>query len=100
MEQEDCEWGWFCTAEDEQSPNAIYPVPVMNYTHKKSPRPILVKEHCESYANIVPITQPIMKMTRDELKEEKDSAVLSNKMFYYLSHCAIFSVIVLISTYS
>lgn len=98
MEQEDCEWGWFCTAEDDHSPNVIHPV--MNYTHKKSPRPIIAKERCDLYANAVPIIQPNIKMSRNELKEAKESSILSNKLFYYLSHCAIFGVIVLISTYS
>jgi hypothetical protein len=100
MQQMDCEWGWFCTAEDENNPHAIYPQPVMNFTHKKSLRPILVKKHCNPYA-VSPMTKPnIMELNLSELVEEKDSGILSNKLFYYLSHCAVFSVIVLISTYS
>lgn len=100
MEQEDCEWGWFCTAEDDQSPNAIYPVPVMNYTHKKSPHSILVNKHPTPYA-FVPQSKPInIKIDQSLLEEERDSRILSNKLFYYLSHCAIFSAIILISTYS
>jgi hypothetical protein len=99
MRQMDCEWGWFCTAEDENNPNTIYPSPVMRFTHKKDIRPILVNK--QAYAMVSPTKKasPIA-MDLSELEEEKDYGIASKKMFYYLSHCAIFSVIVLISTYA
>jgi len=97
MQQMDCEWGWFCTAEDENNPNTIYPPPVMRFTHKKEIRPILVNK--PAYAIVPPTKQPY-EIDKSELAEENTQNILSNKMFYYLSHCAIFSVIVLISTYA
>lgn len=97
MQQMDCEWGWFCTAEDENNPNTIYPPPIMRFTHKKEIRPILVNK--PAYAIVPPTKQPC-EIDKSELAEENTQNILSNKMFYYLSHCAIFSVIVLISTYA
>lgn len=98
MQQDDCEWGWFCTAEDEHNPNAIYPVPIMNYTHKKGSHPIVASKPMHiPYEYVAPIM-----FDHEQVEKEDDQIkdIVSKKLFYYLSHCALFSVIVIISTYA
>jgi len=98
MQQPDCEWGWFCTAEDENNPNATYPVPIMNYTHKKVSQPIVANKPIHSpYEYVLPI---MIEPEKADTEDGKIKDIASKKLFYYLSHCALFSVIILISTYA